>query len=55
MSRRLAIVIWNIRFRLARAILPGSHKHIMTHEEDEMCDRCELLFEEIANHNAADV
>jgi hypothetical protein len=52
---RLARVIWNLRFRLARAILPGSHKHIMTHLEEEMCGRCEWLFEEITRHNDADV
>lgn len=32
--------LWNLRFRLAWLLLPGSHKHVAVRVEDEHCDRC---------------
>jgi hypothetical protein len=32
--------LWNLRFRIAWALLPGSHKHVSVRETNETCSRC---------------
>jgi hypothetical protein len=33
--------IWNLRFRIAWAILPGIHKHVSVSETHDECGRSE--------------
>lgn len=38
----MKVLLWNLRFRLAWAILPGAHKHVSVRDVNEECDRCHV-------------
>lgn len=36
----MSTFIWNLRFYIGQAILPGKHKHISVRKTNRPCSRC---------------
>ena len=36
----MRVFLWNLRFRIGHAILPGSHKHVTVAEGWKDCSKC---------------